>query len=236
MHLHLSDITIEVIQKDIKHLHLGVYPPTGRVRIAAPKHLDADTIRVYAISKLGWIKRQQQKLRRQERDSKKDYISRESHYYLGKRYLLKITEANEVPKVILHHNTIELRVCPGTTQQRRQAILEAWYRKELKQRIQPLIAKWEKVMHVHVAELGIKKMKTKWGTCNEDAKRIWLNLELAKKPTSCIEYILVHEMVHLLERKHNDRFVSYMDRFLPQWRLIKEELNRLPVAHADWEY
>ena len=232
----LGNISVDVVQKDIKHLHLSVYPPTGRVTIAAPNRMDIDTIRVYAISKLDWIKKQQIKFKEQAREAPREYLSRESHYYLGKRYLIKVIEQDAAPTVILKYNTIEIYVRPGADTEKKHEVLEGWYRNRLKEMIPEYITKWEKVMNVKVEEFAIKKMKTKWGTCNASAGRIWLNLELAKKPFKCTEYIIVHEMVHLLERSHNDRFVALMDKFLPQWRHYKDELNKLPISHGNWGY
>ena len=231
----LGEIKAEVVQKDIKNIHLSVYPPNGRVKIAAPFRMDLETIRIFAISKLGWIKRQQTKLRSQEREAPREFISRESHYYLGKRYLLKVIHGDK-PSVTIKHNKLILQVKPTTSMEQRQVIMQEWYREQLKALVPNYIAKWEKIMDVRVSEFGIKKMKTKWGTCNPEVKRIWINLELAKKPLECLEYIVVHEMVHLLERNHNERFIAYMSKFLPQWKHLKEELNRLPVSHLDWEY
>jgi predicted metal-dependent hydrolase len=232
----LGEITAEVIQKDIKNIHLSVYPPNGRVKIAAPFRMDLETIRIFAISKLGWIKRQQTKLRNQDREAPREYISRESHYYLGKRYLLKVILSEGKPSVSIKYDNLILQIKPATNTDQRQVLLQEWYREQLKALVPPYIAKWEKVMGVEVSEFGIKKMRTKWGTCNTEAQRIWINLELAKKPLECLEYIVVHEMVHLLERSHNIRFITYMNQFLPQWRSLKEELNRLPVSHLDWGY
>ena len=232
----LGKMSVDVVQKDIKNIHLSVHPPTGRVRISAPLRMDLDTIRVFAISKISWIKKQQNKLHSQQRETARDYITRESHFYLGKRYLLEVIEENAPANVILKHDTIQLHIRPDTPTEKRQTILEKWYRRKLKELVPEMIAKWEKKMRVKVAEFGIKKMKTKWGTCNIKAKRIWLNLELAKKPRHCLEYILIHEMVHLLERRHNERFLAYMDKFMPQWRAYKEELNRFPISHTDWNY
>ena len=232
----LGAITADVVQKDIKNIHLSVYPPTGRVKIAAPLRMDLDTIRIFAISKLGWIKRQQTKLRNQEREAPREYISRESHYFLGKRYLLKVIQGEGKSSVTIKHDKLILQVKPATDTGQRQIIMQEWYREQLKALVPNYIAKWEKIMDVYVSEFCIKKMKTKWGTCNIEAQRIWINLELAKKPLECLEYIVVHEMVHLLERSHNERFIAYMNRFLPQWRNLKEELNRLPVSHTDWAY
>lgn len=232
----LGDITVDVELKDIKNIHLSVYPPAGKVRIAAPLRFDLETIRMYAISKLGWIRKQQEKIRSQQREAQREYISRESHYYLGKRYLLKVVPTDARQYAEIKHNHILLHIRPGTTAEQKQTILQEWYRERLKEIVPKYIAKWEETMQVKVAGFGIKKMKTKWGTCNREDSRIWINLELAKKPLECLEYIVVHEMVHLLERNHNNNFVAHMDKFLPRWKHIKEELNRLPVSHVDWKY
>jgi predicted metal-dependent hydrolase len=232
----LGDIKIKVEFKEIKNVHLSVYPPQGRVRIAAPSHMSLDTIRIYAISKLGWIKKQQTKLQNADRESPREYIAKESHYYLGKRYLLKIIVQDVSPRAEIKHNRLELTVRPKTSTRKRKEILDNWYRNNLKEIIPTIIKRYEKLMKIQVEEFAIRKMKTKWGTCNIEAKRIWLNLELAKKPLACLEYIIVHEMVHLLERHHNDRFIAYMDKYLPNWKLIKQDLNSLPVAYVNWEY
>lgn len=233
----ISDITIDVVRKDIKNIHLAVYPPTGRVRIAAPLRVNEDAIRLFIILKLGWIKRHQRKFEGQERTSPREYKNRESHYFQGKRYLLNIIETDAPPKVVLKNKTyIELYVKPETSTAKRHKIMNEWYRKELKKIIPELIAKWEKRMNLKVNEWQVKLMKTKWGSCNIEENRIWLNLELAKKPIHCLEYIIVHEMVHLLERHHNDKFLYYMDTYLPNWKQIRTELNKLPISHADWSY
>ena len=234
--IQLGDITIEVTQKDIKNVHLSVYPPFGKVKIAAPNRMDLDTIRIYAITKLGWIRKQQTKIKSQKREAPREYLSKESHYYLGKRYLLKIIEQNAAPIVKLKHNTIEMYIRPDTNTAKRKEILDEWYRAKLKSMIPVIISKWQPVMLVEVKEFGVKKMKTKWGTCNIAAQRIWLNLELAKKPSSCLEYIVVHEMTHLLVRNHNSKFVALMNKFMPNWKEVKEDLNRLPVSHTEWGY
>ncbi len=233
----ISNIKIDVVQKNIKNIHLAVYPPTGRVRIAAPLRVNEDAIRLYAISKLGWIKRHQRKFEGQERISPREYKNRESHYFQGRRYLLNIIEAGAPPKIVLKNKTyIDLYLRPETPIARRHEIMNEWYRQKLKEIIPALIKKWEKKIDVLVNEFGVKKMKTKWGTCNREAKRIWLNLGLAKKPAQCLEYIVVHEMVHLLERNHNDRFISLMNEFMPKWKFYRDELNRLPVLHENWNY
>jgi len=232
----LGNIKVDVVQKDIKNIHLSVYPPTGRVKISAPLRMELETIRMFAISKLGWIKKQQEKFRKQQRESERELITRESHYFLGKRYLLKVIEAEAVPLVNIKHDKLILQVRAGTSTKQKQVILQEWYRQQMKELVPKYISIWEEKMKVKVQEFGIKKMKTKWGTCNREAKRIWLNLNLAKKPPECIEYIVVHEMVHLLERTHNAKFIAYMNKFLPQWKHIKKELNRLPVSHVEWGY
>lgn len=218
-------------------MHLAVYPPTGRVRLAAPLAIKDDAIRLFAISKLSWIKRRQEKFREQERQLPREYKDRESHYYLGQRYLLEVIEKDEAPRVKLPSKTrMVLQVRPGATLLKRHEVMQEWYRQRLKDILPPMISKWEKEMRIKVDDWQIKKMKTKWGSCNTNARRIWLNLELAKKPVRCIEYIVVHELVHLLERHHNEYFVAYMDKYLPQWKQLKVELNKLPVAHEEWGY
>lgn len=234
--LQLGNITIDVEKKDIKNIHLSVYPPNGKVRIAAPEHMELDTIRVFAINKLKWITKQQSTFKNQVRETPREYIEKESHYFQGERYLLNVIEHEAKPKVILKHNTIELYVRPNTTTKKRKSILDEWYRAEMKKIIPPLLMKWEKKIGVKANDFGVKLMRTKWGTCNIEAKRIWLNLELAKKPLICLEYILVHELVHLLERNHNDIFIRYMNEFMPKWRFHRDELNRLPFRHTDWKY
>jgi hypothetical protein len=234
--LEISGVSVEVFRKDIKNLHLGVYPPHGRVRVAAPLRMDDDAIRLAVISRLGWIRRQQAQFAQQERQSAREMVTGESHYVQGRRYRLDVREHHAPPSVrIANTTTLELRVRPGTDRQKREAILSQWYRQQLRDQIPDLIARWEPIIGVEIAEWGIKKMKTRWGTCNIAARRIWLNLELAKKPVSCLEYIVVHEMVHLLERHHNDRFSAYMDRFLPQWRVARDMLNAAPLAAEDWD-
>lgn len=233
----VSDLVVDVIRKDIKNLHLAVYPPHGRVRVAAPLRVDDEAVRLAVISRLGWIKRQQARFEGQARQSEREYVSGESHYFQGTRYLLNVIYHDGLPHVALRNRiTLDLFVRAGSDKAQRERVLLAWYRRALKRRIPPLIARWESVIGVEVAEWGVKQMKTRWGTCNMDARRIWLNLELAKKPESCLEYIIVHEMTHLLERRHNDRFVAYMDHFMPQWRLFRDELNREPLGHAEWAY
>ncbi len=235
--LEIGNISVEVVQKNIKNIHLAVYPPRGRVRLAAPENVNEETLRLFTISKIGWIRKQQRKFAVQDRQTPRKFVSRESHYLFGKRYLLKVVEVSTTPKVVVKNKTtIELQIKPGSSVQQRQYLMNEWYRTELKKILPELLDKWEKKMNVEAEAWGVKQMKTKWGTCNIEKKRIWLNLELAKKPVHCIEYILVHEMVHLLERLHNDRFIALMNKYLPNWKLYRTELNKLPVSHIDWEY
>jgi hypothetical protein len=228
----IGDRQIDVVRKDIKNLHLAVYPPDGRVRIATPLHLDDEAVRLFAISKLGWIKKHQANFLNQERRSKREFVSGESHYFQGKRYLLNVIYSRESPRINIRNNThIDLYIKEGSSEEKRQSAMMSWYRQQLKLEIPPLIAKWERIMNVRVKEWGIKQMKTKWGTCNIQAQKIWLNLELAKKSPQCLEYVVVHEMVHLLERNHGDRFIALMNKFLPNWRFYKDELNRSPLEN-----
>ena len=233
----VNDLVVDVVRKDIKNLHLAVYPPNGRVRVAAPLRVDDEAVRLAVISRLAWIKRQQARFLGQERQSAREVVSGESHYYQGNRYLLNVIYHDAPPKVVMRNNTtIDLFVRIGSDTSKRECVLLEWYRQQLKQAIPPLIVKWEANIGVEIYDWRVKKMKTKWGTCNIKQRRIWLNLELAKKPFRCLEYIIVHEMVHLLERKHTDRFIELMDQYLPQWRLLRSELNQAPLAHETWDY
>jgi predicted metal-dependent hydrolase len=233
----VGDVRVQVVRKGIKNLHLGVYPPHGRVRVAAPLRVSDDAVRLAVVGKLGWIKRQRAKFEAQPRQSAREMISGESHYFLGRRYRLRIVEHYGVGFIKLRSkSSLELHVRPETDADQRERILHQWYRQQLKQLIPPLIKKWQAVLGVAVAEWGVKRMKTKWGTCNAEARRIWLNLELAKKPVQCLEYIVVHELVHLIERNHNDRFLGVLNLRLPQWRQHRAKLQSEPLAHATWTY
>lgn len=232
----LGEIAIDVVRKDIKNIHLSVYPPAGRVRISAPKRMTIDNIRVFAITKLGWIKKQQQKLQEQVRETPREYLDRESHYLWGKRYLLKIIEKDAMPFVALKHNQMVLHIRPDTSDEQKQVILAEWYREKLKEVVPALIAKWEPFMGVKVEKVFVQRMRTKWGSCNHRARNIRLNTELAKKPPECLEYVVVHELAHLLEPSHNNRFIAQMDRYMPKWHFYRDELNRAPLGHEEWEY
>jgi predicted metal-dependent hydrolase len=232
----LGDIVVDVVLKDIKNIHLSVYPPAGRVRISAPRRMSIDTIHAFAASKLDWIKRQQSKLQQQERETPREYVDRESHYVWGKRYLLEVCESDEPPSIELKHSRMIMRVRPGMGERKREALMEGWYRGQIKMAMLPLLAKWQPIMGVRVARFFVQRMKTKWGSCNCEAHTIRLNTELAKKPPECLEYVVVHELAHLLESTHNARFVALMNRFMPKWQFHREVLNRLPVRREEWEY
>lgn len=235
--LRIANLEIQVVRKDIKNMHLAVYPPVGRVRLAAPRRTDDEVLRLFAISKLGWIKKQIKSFQAQARETPRDYVPGESHFFQGKRYMLEVIEHEGYNKVELQGTKkILLKVKKGATKAEKAKVMKEWYRKQLKLQLPPLLEKWQNVIGVQANDWGIKQMKTKWGACNTEAKRIWLNLELAKKPPICLEYILVHELVHLHERHHNARFIQLMDKFMPKWRLHRDTLNSLPIVHNDWGY
>ena len=235
-HITVSGIDVEVVRKDIKNLHLGVYPPHGRVRVAAPLVLDDEAVRLAVIDKLGWIKRQKAKFAEQPRQSRREMVNGESHYFQGRRYRLRVYEQDGPARVALRGaSSLDLFVRPDTTAEQREAVLLRWHREQLKALIPPLLEKWQPVLGVQLAGWGVKKMKTKWGTCNAAARRAWFNLELAKKPPQCLEYIVAHELTHLLERRHNERFTALLDAHLPQWRQCREVLGGLPLGHEEWD-
>lgn len=235
--LSVGGIRVEVVRKDIRNLHLGVYPPDGRVRVAAPLVVSDEAVRLAVIDKLGWIKRQKARFQEQPRQSEREMVSGESHYFLGRRYRLRLHEQNVPPRVALRGlASLDIFVRPGSDREQREALLLRWYREQLRALIPGLLAKWQPILGIEVEYWGIKKMKTKWGSCNVAARRIWFNLELAKKPAECLEYILVHELVHLLERSHNDRFRDLMSQYLPSWQSCRELLNNAPLGHERWDY
>lgn len=232
----LADMQIEVLRKNIKNLHLSVLPPLGKVRIAAPGHMSLDTIRVFVISRLAWIRAQQRKLQAQQREAPREYLDRESHYVWGRRYLLKRVEQDAAPAIEVKHSKLLLQIRPGTDKARSQEILDGWYREQIRAAVPALTAKWEPVMGVRVGRIFVQRMKTRWGSCNPSSRAIRLNTDLAKKPSECLEYILVHEMTHLLEPTHNARFVALIELFMPHWQHVRDELNGLPVRHENWGY
>ena len=233
--IEIRGIEVEIVRKDIKHLHLGVYPPEGRVRVAAPLRLDDDAVRLAVISRLAWIRRKRAEFQGQDRQSRREYVTGESHYFEGRRYRLDVIESTGPTDIRIRDNAwMEMRVRPSTGSDAREAMLYTWYRARLRDRIPEMVAKWEPRIGVTVADWRIRRMKTRWGTCNPEAGRIWLNSELAKKPVSCLEYVVVHEMVHLLERGHNDRFREILDRVMPGWRMRLDELNQAYLADEEW--
>ena len=235
--IRVSGIPIEIVRKDIKNLHVGVYPPCGRVRVAAPLRLDDEAIRLALVSRLAWIRRQQVSFEQQERQSEREMVTGESHFFQGRRYRLDVVTHDGPAFVCLQNNTtMQMRIRTHSDAASRVALLQQWYRQTLRKQVPALLTKWEPRVNVSVAEVRIKKMKTRWGSCNATARRLWLNLELAKKPIVCLEFILLHEMIHLLERHHNERFLQLMDSLMPAWRSARDELTRAPLAHEDWTY
>lgn len=235
--MQVGGIKVEVVRKDIKNLHLGVYPPHGRVRVAAPLVVNDEAVRLAVIDKLGWIKRQKARFIEQPRQSQREMVNGESHYVLGKRYRLRVHEQDAPAHVALRGiASLDLFVRPGSSAAQREVVLLHWYREQLKALIPPLLEKWQPILDVQANHWGIKKMKTKWGSCNPTAGRLWFNLELAKKPVQCLEYIVVHELVHLLERRHSERFTALMDGFMPNWRVCRETLNSGVLGHEVWGY
>jgi predicted metal-dependent hydrolase len=224
--IEVNGLIIKVVRKDIKNTHLAVYPPNGWIRIAVPNIIDDEAVRLAVISKLGWIKKHQKSFSEQPRQSVRELITRESPYFLGRRYLLDIEYDPGKPRVVQKNKkVICLFINQNSTPEFREELLNKWYRSEMKKILSDIIKKWEMKTGLKVSQHGIRKMKTKWGSCNPSAKRIWLNLDLIKKPLHCIEYIVVHE-IHFLERGHNNAFISHLTRFMPQWRTFKSDLNR----------
>ena len=234
--IQIGDIVMRVVRKEIKNVHLSVYPPDGRVHISAPAHMSLDKIRIFAISKLGWIKQQQKKIIAQAREPQREFVDRESHYLWGERYLLVNVPSTEQPRVEIKHKRVLLFTKPESGHEKRESVIAGWYREQVRSVAAEYVLKWEPVLGVKVQQVFIQKMRTKWGGCRPERGHIRLNTELAKKPKECLEYIVVHEMVHMLEPHHNENFTQYMDNFLPHWRHIRVELNRAPLAHEDWAY
>lgn len=234
-YLTVRGIHIDVIYKDIKNLHIGVYPPLGRVRVAAPNRLDDDQVRLAVIQRLPWIKRQRDKLRSAERQSEREMITGESHYVWGIRRRLKVVERPGRAHFEIDGERLVLYVPADTPPDKRRIYLDQWYRDQLRQEIPDLIAKWEQTLDVTVPKWTIRRMKTKWGSCNRETRHIWFNAELAKKHPGCLEYIVVHEMTHYFERNHGERFTSLMDQHLPDWRSRRDQLNESPLSDEQWK-
>lgn len=233
--IELGDISIEVTRKDIKNVHLSVHPPNGRVTLAAPSATRLDVARAYAISKLGWIYDQQEKLAKQARETPRKYVERESHYLWGRRYLMTVKNEEAKPSVTLDHKRITLTVRPDSLQEKREQVIHDWHKSLLHEVIPPLIKKWEKKLKVKVSGYYLQRMKTKWGSCNHKEANIRLNTELVKKPKDLLEYVIVHEMAHLIEPTHNDRFVAILQQNYPSWREARVELNELPLSAETWK-
>lgn len=233
--IQLGEIVIVVTRKDIKNVHLSVHPPAGRVTLVAPKGTRLEVARAYAISKLGWIRDQQTKLLGQSREAPRQYVERESHYLWGRRYLLSVVEKEEKPSVRLGHRKITLTVRPGSSTARREEVMQEWQRALLHEAVPTLIRKWERKLGVTVAGYFLQRMKTKWGGCNHRAGTIRLNTELVKKPKDLLEYVVVHEMLHLIEPTHSERFVALLDRHYSAWREARAELNELPLSAEVWK-
>jgi predicted metal-dependent hydrolase len=231
----IGDLSIRVTRKDIKNVHLSVHPPTGRVTLAAPRATRLDVARAYAITKLGWIGRQQEKLKSQARETPRRFVERESHYLWGRRYLMTVVHRDAKPSVLLDHKRITLAVRPGSTTAKRAEVIHEWHKSLLHEAVPPLIKKWEQKLKVKVSGYFLQRMKTKWGSCNHRAGHIRLNTELVKKPKDLLEYIIVHEMVHLVEPVHSERFLRILEKSLPFWREARAELNDLPLAAEEWE-
>lgn len=233
--IQIGDLSIQVTRKSIKHVHLSVHPPDGRVTLVAPMATRLDVARAYAISKLGWIHTQQSRLKNQARETPRQHIERESHYLWGRRYLLSIAYADAKPSVRLDHQRITLTVRPGSSAEKRAEVMHEWHKSLLHAVVPGLIAKWEAKLGVRVERYFLQRMKTRWGGCNHRAGHIRLNTELVKKPKDLLEYVIVHEMAHLLEPTHNERFTALLDRHYPTWREARAELNELPLSAESWK-
>ncbi len=232
--IQLGEIAIAVTRKDIRHAHLSVHPPSGRVTLVAPLATRPEVARAFVASKLRWIRDQQAKVRAQAREASRQFVMRESHYVWGRRYLLAVVEREVKPFVTLGHRRITLTVRPGSSNEKRRAVMHEWQKGLLHEAVQPLIRKWESQLHVTVTAHFLQRMKTKWGSCNHRARRIRLNTELAKKPKDLLEYVVVHEMIHLIEPTHSARFQALLTKYYPTWREARAELNELPLAAEVW--
>lgn len=233
-YLTVSGINVDVVYKDIKNMHISVYPPVGRVRVAAPHRLDEDAIRLAVVQRLPWIKKQREQLQAAERQSEREMVTGESHYVWGQRLRLTLLETAGRPSIDVAGAKLLVSASASMDDIHRRKLLESWYRRLIKAAIPPLIEKWEPIIGRKVNGWTVRRMKTKWGTCNPDTSNLWFNIELAKKQPACLEYIVVHEMTHLLERTHNDRFIALMDQNLPNWRAIRDDLNGAPLAEEVW--
>ena len=235
--LQVQDLQIDVNPKDIKNLHISIMPPDGRIRVSCPFSMSEESVRLSIVSKLSRIRKEQRSFAEYVRESKKEMISGESHYVDGNRHILEFVEVKESPSIsIKNKKNIILKARPNSTRENREKIMHEWLRNRMYENLEGLIIKWEGIIGIKASYYGIRRMRTKWGSCNSEEKRIWLNLELAKKSPQCLEYVLVHEMIHILEPKHNDRFFSLLDEYMPSWRIHKEMLDEPPLVHVNWDY
>lgn len=232
--IELGDIVIQVTRKAVRNVHLSVHPPEGSVTLVAPQSTRLDVARAYAISKLGWIRDKQRELQEQARETPRGFVTRESHYVWGRRYQLRVEERAAKPGVTLNHKHIVLQVRPGADAVKRAQLMHAWHKSLLHDFIPPLIEHWQSTLGVSVKAYFLQRMKTKWGSCNAAAGHIRFNTELVKKPKDLVEYVLVHEMVHLLEPTHSERFVALLNQHYPHWREARAELNELPLGAESW--
>lgn len=232
--IHLGEIAIAVRRKNIKHVHLSVYPPEGRVTLVAPAGTRLEVVRAYAVSRLGWIRDQQTRLRAQARETPRRFIERESHNLWGRRYLLSVIEAEAKPFVRLSHRRIMLHVRPGASRAKREAVMHQWHKALLHDAVPALIRRWQPKLGVEVGGYFLQRMKTKWGSCNHRARHIRLNTELVKKPKDLLEYVVVHEMLHLIAPTHSEQFLRLMTKHYPTWREARAELNELPLTAEVW--
>lgn len=233
--LSVGGMSIDLVRKSIKNLHLAVYPPDGRVRVAAPWHVSEDAIRLAVATRVAWINRQRRRFLAQDRQSKREYISGETHYFLGRAYRLQLHRTGGNFRIRLAgSNKIEFFAPVDADRTDRELALLRWHRRELRKRVELEAAKWSARLGIDFPLIGIKRMRTRWGTSNPSSRRIWLNLELAQKPPRCVSYIVLHELVHFLHRTHGEEFVSTLDALMPNWRSVKNELNELPLAYHPW--
>ena len=233
--IHIGELSIQVTRKAVKNVHLSVHPPDGRVTLVVPSATRLEVARAYAISKLSWIRRQQRTLAEQARETPRQFTGRESHYVWGRRYLLNVTERDAKPSVTLDHRRITLAVRPGTDFAHRQRIMHGWHKALLHEAVRPLLEKWTAKLGVKVAAYFLQRMKTRWGSCNHEAKHVRFNTELVKKPKDLLEYVAVHELVHLIEPTHSERFIMLLQANYPNWREARTELNELPLATEIWK-
>jgi predicted metal-dependent hydrolase len=231
----IRGLDAEIVRKPIKNLHIGVYPPDGRLRVAAPIELDVTAVRAAIVRRLPWIRRHRKAFQEQARESKREFVSGETHWLLGRRYRLQVVpSAGRGGVRIVHGRKLELRCPPGAALEVRSAILDRWYRRTVRGRLPALVDKWASVLDVPPPKVGIRRMKTKWGSASTKTHRIWVNLELVKKPERALDYVVLHELAHLVERHHGERFQGLLDLHMPKWRFVKAELGSLPLAHDTW--